>query len=312
MSETPESTGFLAVPNDLLDWLGIDDWHIAVDLFRRGRSLRWRTFSITESSSCTRWKCSNRRMWGVIDVLVELGHAEVERGGPRKPSRITMRCPTRKPNEEEDDAQRSRQRKSLPPKEEIEEPAAQDDAKDNAEPDAPATEDPPPAFALEIAPATRSTRAGTTRKRPAEFTEALRVWNEEVVPAVRSRGGSVSVHDGLTAAVGLGQALRKRLDAAGLEAVLAVFRWYATSLHPRAVFLRSSGNELATLIGPTKFGEYLAMSRAPEPAAGTPPPTPGGRPPVGRAGDGVLERALEREREKLKNKGRDVWEAESE
>lgn len=99
-----------------------------------------------------------------------------------------------------------------------------------------------------------------TAKRSADFAEALRVWNTEVVPEVRKRGGTVSSHDRLKPSEGLGKKLRQRLDAKGLETVLLVVRWYATSNDSRADFLRTGGHELSTLLGAEKFDDYAARA----------------------------------------------------
>lgn len=105
-------------------------------------------------------------------------------------------------------------------------------------------------------------KAKANAARRADFSEAVRVWDEEVVPTARKAGATIGEHPRLDPSKALGKALRQRLDEQGLEAVLLVFRWYAGSSNSRASFLREGGHELSTLTRASKFEEYLGFARA--------------------------------------------------
>lgn len=59
---------------------------------------------------------------------------------------------------------------------------------------------------------------------------------------------------------GQGKVLAARLAEHGLADVSRVLRWWATSMHPRAAYLRSNGYGLTTLCRQSKFEGYLALS----------------------------------------------------
>jgi len=58
-------------------------------------------------------------------------------------------------------------------------------------------------------------------------------------------------------------ALGARLREHDQAAVLDVWRWVYTSDHRRAVFLREQGYGAATILRPSKFSEYLQLSKQP-------------------------------------------------
>ena len=58
-------------------------------------------------------------------------------------------------------------------------------------------------------------------------------------------------------------ALGARLREHDRAAVLDVWRWVYTSEHRRAVFLREQGYGAATILRPSKFSEYLQLSKQP-------------------------------------------------
>ncbi len=67
------------------------------DLYRRAHSQRWRAIRVTERSLSTAWGLSGRRIWALLDALAAEGLIEVERGGRRKQTRITVRSPVSEP-----------------------------------------------------------------------------------------------------------------------------------------------------------------------------------------------------------------------
>ena len=81
---------FVPVPCEAFEVVEAQDYGAVADLYRRAHQLRWKPFSVTERSLATRWGCSGRRVWLILDALAMQDLLTVERGSRRKPSRITM------------------------------------------------------------------------------------------------------------------------------------------------------------------------------------------------------------------------------
>jgi hypothetical protein len=110
-------------------------------------------------------------------------------------------------------------------------------------------------------PADVHTRVDHPTPSPSQKTDvvdrALRVWNEEAVPAARQRGGRPANHSAKTKAIA--GPLRSRLEEHGEAAVARVLRWYGSGTDSRAAFLRDGGHGLDTLLRPANFEKYLAL-----------------------------------------------------
>ncbi len=85
---------FVPVPHEALDACEQRDWGAVVDLYKRAHSLRWKPFRVTERSLATRWGCSGRRVWVIIEALELQGLLVLVKGSRRKQSNITLVEPT--------------------------------------------------------------------------------------------------------------------------------------------------------------------------------------------------------------------------
>lgn len=88
-------SGFVPVPRAALEAIEVRDWHAVVDLYRRAHALHWSTFRFSQRALMTRWGMDNRRVWEVINRLEAMDLVSVVRGGFRRPSTITIACPTK-------------------------------------------------------------------------------------------------------------------------------------------------------------------------------------------------------------------------
>lgn len=60
------------------------------------------------------------------------------------------------------------------------------------------------------------------------------------------------------------EAIKARLLEHGEKVLFDVVRWYQTSQHPRAVFLRENGYTIDTVLQRSKFDQYATMAELPE------------------------------------------------
>jgi hypothetical protein len=100
-------------------------------------------------------------------------------------------------------------------------------------------------------------------QRRIDYAEVIRVWNEEIVPGCAARGLTLRSHPRLSPHSGIGRILAQRLAQEGLVSVLTVVRWFSTSPHERATFLREKGMGLDTLLSAKNFGKYLDFAKSP-------------------------------------------------
>lgn len=233
------------------------------DLYRQAHQLRWRPLRITERSLSTRWGLSGRRVWSLLDELARLGLLEVERGGRRRESRVTVYDPTRteerpqiavvKHSDRHSDRQNERGRG-----EDIADCEAQDEAQSDENPIRPETE-------------TRENKSAPAA--PDGWEEAARVYREEVRPAMGLRDTQ------LRRSKGLGQQLSRIVKTHKLDEVLLVLRWLAHCQDDRpggADFHRQRQSGLETIR--RHFDRYLDLAQNP-PQQATGPPSPPSLPP---------------------------------
>ena len=84
------------MPRDAITACEPAEYVAVLDLYQRAHALRWRPFRATQRSLSTRWGIGNRRVWSLLESLRDLKLLSFERGGKRKPTVITVFCPTKK------------------------------------------------------------------------------------------------------------------------------------------------------------------------------------------------------------------------
>lgn len=84
-----------------------------------------------------------------------------------------------------------------------------------------------------------------------------------MVPHLAKQGHQIPSHPGLDPSSGLGLTvnrwLHERDDLDGSK-LRKLFRWFASSDHDRATFLRSKGMGLQTLVRPSHYDEYVGFA----------------------------------------------------
>ena len=104
--------------------------------------------------------------------------------------------------------------------------------------------------------ATHTCAAGEWDRAQAAWLDAARSMGKKPRALKRSRG--------------MGAQLARAIKRWGIDDVLAVIGWWGTSNHKRATYLRNEGYGLDTLIRPSKFEGYLALTSAPDTLAPRP------------------------------------------
>jgi hypothetical protein len=88
------SRRYAPVPYDALAVAGDDAEYAVFDLYRRAHLAGWGELVITERQLTERWKLGNRRVWSLLEALVEAGFLViVQRGDKRRPTRIRLLDP---------------------------------------------------------------------------------------------------------------------------------------------------------------------------------------------------------------------------
>lgn len=88
----------------------------------------------------------------------------------------------------------------------------------------------------------------------------LAIWNERIAPEVEALGAP-RVLQSTNPNSGVARLLTARLTEHGRDAVIDVLTWFASSPHPRAVWLRMGGYGLRPLVRRERFGEFLELAR---------------------------------------------------
>jgi hypothetical protein len=86
---------FLPIPYDAVEAFDGPELLLVLELYRRAHALRWRAFNVTERALCARFRIGNRRLRSCLEQLEALGLLTVERGDRRRPTRLSIVCPTR-------------------------------------------------------------------------------------------------------------------------------------------------------------------------------------------------------------------------
>jgi hypothetical protein len=258
-------SGFVPVPDEALEAVEPHEWHAVVDLYRRGRALRWQPFTVTERSLETRWRITGRRVWAVLDQLAEMGLITLERGTKRTPSRVTVLCPTAEAWQPD---QQPRQQNDAATARSSADSVAQDGAQNGAlltrdlerETRSPPT--PPPGEAMGGELILLPTAADPDPE-PDAYDLAAAYWTEHVLPALGRENGSAPGRD-----TKLGRELARSLKR-DPASVMDAMRFVAEGSADRAAFLRDRYAKSVTVKTVlTHIDEYAELWRA----EGTGPP----------------------------------------
>lgn len=101
----PDVRRFLPIPYDAIEAFSGPDLLLVVELYRRAHALRWRAYNVTQRSLSTRFGIDARRIRTVLDEVHALELGVVEHGSKRRPTRVSIHCPTRQDSAAQDAAQ---------------------------------------------------------------------------------------------------------------------------------------------------------------------------------------------------------------
>lgn len=256
--------GFVPVSHDALALCANDRERFAVfDLYQRAHRAQWVTLRLSEADMVAAWGISNHRVWALLGDLNREGLAVVIKGKARNPTTIQVLCPTAEVQRYPQRSPQGMGAEQTPTTKEVEAvPAAVQNTHIVTHACETETETETPPYRVEdthtspSAPGLALVKPVVSRPKAdrGAFDQAAAAWK------AMAPGGAK-----LTPERGLGKAMAGRIKDHGVEPVLRVLAWAATSEHDRAVFLRDRGLDLNTLMRPANFETYLGFATGPPP-----------------------------------------------